>query len=166
MGIHSKYNTLTLQELEIKYPDKRCKLCKQRKNRLEFNSSVSCQDGLGSYCRKCASIKILERRENNLAQYILGQVRCRARTQNIPFNLELSDIQIPTHCPILGIKLQLNKGVKDNSYSIDKIIPELGYVKGNIIIISMRANRIKSDASIEELLKISKFYKKLLGKLK
>ena len=38
-----------------------------------------------------------------------------------------------------------------DSYSLDKIIPELGYVKGNVWIISNKANAIKSNASLEEL---------------
>jgi hypothetical protein len=38
-----------------------------------------------------------------------------------------------------------------NSPSIDRIDPERGYVKGNIKIISFRANQIKSDASHQEL---------------
>lgn len=35
--------------------------------------------------------------------------------------------------------------------SLDKIIPKLGYVKGNVWVVSNKANRIKSNATIEEL---------------
>ena len=35
--------------------------------------------------------------------------------------------------------------------SLDCIIPELGYVPGNVAVISRRANTIKNDATIEEL---------------
>lgn len=42
-----------------------------------------------------------------------------------------------------------------SSPSIDRIIPELGYVRGNIAVISMRANKLKSDATSEELERIS-----------
>lgn len=45
-----------------------------------------------------------------------------------------------------------------NSPSLDKIVPELGYVKGNIVVVSLRANQIKSDATIEELQAVAKFY--------
>lgn len=52
MGIQSKYETLTTKELNNKYPDKRCKGCKERKLRREFYTS-SCIDGLSTYCKKC-----------------------------------------------------------------------------------------------------------------
>lgn len=51
---------------------------------------------------------------------------------------------------------------EDNSPTLDRIIPELGYVKNNIIVISFRANRIKCNATIDELKKITNFYENLL----
>ena len=44
----------------------------------------------------------------------------------------------------------------ENSYSLDKIIPELGYVKGNVWVISNKANMIKSNASLKELQLLTK----------
>ena len=40
--------------------------------------------------------------------------------------------------------------------------PNKGYVKGNIIVVSMRANRIKTDATFDEIRKVADFYEKLL----
>ena len=60
----------------------------------------------------------------------------------------------PTHCPIFGIKFEVGKGQQmrwDASATLDRIRPSLGYVRGNIAVISWRANRIKSDASSMEL---------------
>lgn len=66
---------------------------------------------------------------------------------------------IPSHCPILGIPLFKGKsGGEANSPSLDRIEPELGYVPGNIVVISNRANRLKSDATIDELRAIASFY--------
>ena len=71
---------------------------------------------------------------------------------DIPFDLDESDIFIPTHCPILGIELSFNKKqAKENSPSLDRIIPERGYVKGNCYIISKKANRMKQDNTPETL---------------
>lgn len=87
--------------------------------------------------------------------------RVRARLAEVPFTIEAKDIVIPSHCPILGIPLFQVKGKKgggDNSPSLDRIEPNRGYVPGNIIVISNRANRLKSDASIEELRSIASFY--------
>jgi len=55
-------------------------------------------------------------------------------------------------CPILGIPLIPGIGAQSpNSPSLDRIIPSLGYVKGNIAVISYRANAMKNDATIDEL---------------
>lgn len=92
---------------------------------------------------------------------MLQNARARARISGAPFTLAVEDIIIPTNCPILGIPLFQAKGQRggsDNSPSLDKIKPELGYVPGNVIVISNRANRLKSDASIRELREIASFY--------
>ena len=71
------------------------------------------------------------------------QIRKRSKLNNIPFDLEISDIVIPEVCPYIGMKLTRigGKGRVWTNPSIDKIIPSLGYVKGNIRIISMLANK-------------------------
>lgn len=85
----------------------------------------------------------------------LQQAKQRAKKLNLPFNIKLEDLELPTVCPVLGISMQVNTGhCKENSYSLDRIIPELGYVKGNVAIISYKANTIKNNASIDELEKV------------
>ena len=84
---------------------------------------------------------------------MLKRAQKRAEEKNIIFNLSVDDIHIPEFCPILGIKLIVGKtqGPDDFSPSLDRIIPEKGYTKTNIKIISMRANRMKSNATIQEV---------------
>lgn len=102
-------------------------------------------------------------RKKNTEHTMFLQVRSRARIDGIPFNLELSDFVIPDYCPVLGIKLEKGVGLRaDNSPSIDKIIPALGYTKGNIIIVSWKANRIKTNATVDEILKVGLFYESLI----
>lgn len=82
-------------------------------------------------------------------------VRCRARRLGLPFDLEPYDIVIPECCPVLGIPLQFApKGRTSNTPSIDRRDPAKGYTKDNIKVISWRANRLKSDASLEELFQL------------
>ena len=87
--------------------------------------------------------------------YLKMSAKQRARDKNLPFDLTLDDIIIPEYCPILPwIKIQKNttgKGPCDTSPTLDRIIPELGYVKGNIQVISSRANVLKSNATPKEL---------------
>jgi len=85
--------------------------------------------------------------------------RNRAIRRGIPFDIEISDIVIPVTCPILDIPLLLNletgAGGKDNSFSLDRIDPAKGYVKGNVQVISHKANSMKFTATKEELLKFA-----------
>lgn len=82
----------------------------------------------------------------------------RAKQNGTPFTLTLEDIpEIPERCPVLDIPVVANTiaGPLDSSPSLDRIIPELGYVPGNVRIISNRANRLRGDGTAEELRKIA-----------
>ena len=79
---------------------------------------------------------------------MLGRSRQAAKKLNLPFNLEVEDIVVPEMCPILNEPLKIGTRYAP---SIDRIIPSLGYVKGNVWVISMKANAMKTDATKEEL---------------
>lgn len=81
------------------------------------------------------------------------EARKRARQRNLPFDIEVSDVPIPALCPVLGMQLVWGRGRRqmDDSPTLDRIRPELGYTKNNVWVISWRANRLKSDATLEEL---------------
>lgn len=84
---------------------------------------------------------------------LLIRAKQRASSRGIPFDLEAKDLGlIPLVCPVLGIRLAFNNGrMKRNSPSLDRMKPQLGYVRGNVRVISQRANGLKSDATSEEL---------------
>ena len=83
---------------------------------------------------------------------MLARAKSRAKKNNLPFNIELDDIVIPERCPLLGIKIESTEVRNSpNNPSLDKIIPEKGYIKGNVWVISNRANTLKNDATIKEL---------------
>lgn len=93
----------------------------------------------------------------NYIKQILARTEKRAKYKNIDFNLDESDIIIPKICPILEVPLII--GTKDNyeySPSIDRIDNTKGYIKGNIQIISKKANSMKNSASQKELIKFCK----------
>lgn len=89
----------------------------------------------------------------------------RAKKHGIEFNIEKTNINIRTECPLLGIKLVYGNigSPNGNSASIDRIDSSKGYIRGNVWIISDRANRIKRDASFEEFEKIYLGWKKKLN---
>lgn len=87
--------------------------------------------------------------------------RHRALLHHLPFNIELTDIVVPQYCPVLNIKLdKTHSKSHDDSPSLDRLVPSLGYIKGNVCVISHRANSIKSNATWQELLSVSEWVKK------
>ena len=96
----------------------------------------------------------------NVKRTMLNSARSRAKKKGIPFNLSIDDIDLPDTCPVLGIPLVLGGGFgqRDSSPSLDRVVPAMGYVKGNVIVTSFRANRIKNDATCAELRQVSEFY--------
>ena len=91
--------------------------------------------------------------------------RSRAKRHKIPFTIDPWDIIITENCPVLSIPLirQSGKGApSDNSPTLDKIIPEKGYVKDNIVVVSYKANSMKRNATIEEVMMLAEFYKQYL----
>jgi hypothetical protein len=87
--------------------------------------------------------------------------RAGAKARGLEFTITAADIVIPDLCPVLGIKLEncLGTGGRtDASVSLDRIDNSKGYVPGNVVVVSMRVNRIKSDATPDELKKIAAFY--------
>lgn len=91
---------------------------------------------------------------NNQEKYLLQGAKQRAKKYGVPINITIDDIFIPEFCPYLGVKLVPFSGW--DSPSLDKINPELGYVKGNVQVISTKANTMKSNATHAELIQFAK----------
>ena len=128
-------------------------------------------------CNPCARVISAERRKKILElggtkqdaynyawrsahpeKYLLHSAKARAKKKGWEFNLGESDITIPEFCPVLGIKLTRRMdGDKNSSPSLDRIDSNLGYVKGNVQVISWRANNLKSDGTLEEFIKLVEF---------
>lgn len=80
----------------------------------------------------------------------------RAARYGIPFDLAPSDIVVPEFCPVLGIRLAVLGGQPtDASPSLDRVVPDRGYVRGNVAVISFRANAIKTNATLDELERVT-----------
>lgn len=79
---------------------------------------------------------------------VLTSVKGRAKYRGLPFDLVAADVELPTHCPITKVRLVYGCGVgRKDGPSIDRIRPHLGYVKGNVRVISFLANSLKSDCT-------------------
>lgn len=101
------------------------------------------------------------RRSWSHSKWLFHIGRARARRMNIDWDLQISDITVPFRCPVLGMKLMKNTtSAKNNSATIDRINPKLGYLKANIAVISHLANKIKSNATAEEIKKTYQWLQK------
>jgi len=99
-----------------------------------------------------------ERRSYNLAnpnKLMLIRSRERAKKLGIEHSITLEDIHIPDKCPIFGLHLESSKH-HDCSPSLDRIDSSKGYTPGNVWVISNRANRIKNDATPDELIRLAR----------
>jgi hypothetical protein len=77
----------------------------------------------------------------------------RAEKKHWEFNIEPSDVVIPERCPLLEIELcrSATNATKANAPSLDRLDPVRGYVKGNVWVISLKANTMKNNGTLEEL---------------
>lgn len=99
--------------------------------------------------------------------YLCRQARKRARERGLVATIKPSEIVWPTHCPVLGIKLDYPKrsgqrkdlfGIAAANYpSLDRWDNSLGYVAGNVFVISFRANSLKSNATLAEVTALARY---------
>lgn len=98
---------------------------------------------------------------NNPVQRLMYSCRASAKAKGLDFTIKAQDIVIPLVCPVLGIPILECMGRPGpSSPSVDRIDNSKGYVPGNIVVVSYRANILKRDATKEELRRISEFYSK------
>lgn len=84
--------------------------------------------------------------------------KVNAKRVGYSWDISFGDLTWPTHCPILGIEIDYFAPYRtENSPSFDRIDNSLGYVKGNVHILSWRANRIKNDGTADEHRKIADY---------
>ena len=107
----------------------------------------------------------LKSRESNRIGYALYKAKRRAKEKKVPFDLSAEYLEeiFPKDnlCPVFGLSFEWGGGSdeasRDNSPSLDRIVPELGYVEGNVVWISNRANILKRDATWEELQRVAEW---------
>lgn len=157
LSCSTKYNRLQILQNDIPQNYKKCGKCLKIKEFTKFRKNKNSAFGYCYFCKDCDKQRIYTRDKRKV---LLNAARKRAKDQNLEFNLDIDDIILPIQCPILGIELMFNKhNACDNSYSIDRIESNKGYIKGNIQIISFKANTIKNNASLLEIEKVYLYMK-------
>ncbi len=139
---------------------KKCKVCGKRLPIDCFPSRRGKPGTSENRCKACRKIHRTQRdrrRRDTVmgwAKLLVGRIRCRAKKNNVPFSLTAKMIAAAYPedgvCPVLGMPFNWRDRYIA-APSVDRLIPEKGYIEGNIAIISVRANHIKYNATLEEL---------------
>lgn len=98
-------------------------------------------------------------RDSDYSNSLVAKIKAKSNHKGLDFNLDKLDLEVPTHCEVYGIPLA-RFGPLSHTPQLDRVIPELGYTKGNVRIISGLANRRKQDSHIEDLEKIIGYIKR------
>lgn len=153
----------------------KCDYCKKKFN--FYGGSAHFKRSKTHYCsRHCQGVANNIKQGNRIhgmngtkRYQIWCDVKKRAKLRGIKFELEPQDIpEIPIVCPVLGIKIKANtlSAPLDSSPSLDRINPKIGYVFGNIRIVCNRANRLRQDATLNEINLLLKDAKNIQNKIK
>lgn len=157
---------------------KTCTKCYQELPLSGFSRDRQKLDGYYSSCKRCAGHRVRNTSERNRTnqRYYLGTraryyrenplkylwdvAQKRARKQGYVFSIEVEDIRVFRDkdgnivCPILGVQLDVLTNDGQTGMSLDRIDNALGYIKGNVVVMSRKANRMKGDNTIESLRRI------------
>ena len=156
---------------------KQCSCCKEYKPLAAFTKNKAAKDGLQFKCRSCDQEYQKARRvlnKDHRLQYakayqtnrrkdfeyrlkmLLNASKQRAALKQREHSITLEDIKelypVDGNCPVFGFALEFNNaGFRETSPSIDRIDSSKGYTRDNVQIISWKANRLKSYATVEDL---------------
>lgn len=114
--------------------------------------------------RKTTRLTGADRSKEQFIKQCVRTAKVRSEKLGIPFDITVKDLDVPDVCPIFGTPLVWTNKLSNDTPSMDRLVPSKGYVKGNVTFISMRANRLKSDASVEDLEKILQWMKDSSGR--
>jgi len=146
-----------------------CEECNQSLNLNKFSliEKWNSNSDTKNTCKKC-SIKIRQTEKLNrdwkvdAARLLYKNIKSRCKKIGKEFSIELEDITIPEKCPVFGFDLKReDRQTWMCAPSVDRIDNSKGYIKGNVTVVSRRANILKKDATLEELEQLFNYYKTL-----
>lgn len=131
-------------------------LAKEREARAAFRANHP--DKLREYRRSREKTRV-----RSVKSELVRRARARGRKRGLEATVTMTEISWPTHCPVLGIELDYStpRGSRDaskpNLPTLDRWDNSKGYVAGNVYIISMRANALKSNGTPDELEAVARY---------
>lgn len=141
-----------------------CTTCKVDKSLSDYPPDKRAKDGKQSKCRNCINTWMSAHFRKHPAEQMIRRAKKRAKEMGFEFNLVVEDIlPLPTLCPVFGVPLRISAMTQDPwAHSLDRIDNSKGYIKGNVAVMSYRANRLKNDGSAEDHEIIAAWIRKML----
>lgn len=152
-------------------PEKYGEYLRQQRERTKatWSNKTSEQKRACYQKRSTSEVGHYRRYERKAWRGVICGMKARAAKKGFPFDDTIDvDFMIsiaPTHCPILGIKLERMSRTESNrqaSPSVDRLDPSKGYTRDNIIVVSYLANTIRTNATSDQIIKVGQFYQRLL----
>lgn len=88
----------------------------------------------------------------------VNRAKNRAAYAKVPFDLDEDYLRsIWTGiCPVLGKQIHLYDSGRSDEFAaeLDRFYPHIGYTKGNVNFLSRKINRIKNNATVNELVSL------------
>lgn len=129
-----------------------CTKCREEKPLKDFPPDRRDKKGTQARCRECINRWMKIHYRKNPAWAMWRRAVARAALKGFDCNITFDDLlPLPKKCPVLGISLRASRGPQDpQAYSLDRIENKKGYILGNIIVMSYKANRLKNDGTAQE----------------
>lgn len=152
----------------------KCRSCSETK---EYKLFRKLKYGFSAECLDCINKKDRKRRYSTIEKLLLqraAMLRSRGKARNLPVDVD-GDYLIELFyrqegkCFYTGdiMKWEARKiKLERDTLTVDKIIPEMGYVKGNVVLCTNKANHSKSFLTLDEMKKwMPKWYKMAMNHL-
>ncbi len=155
---------------------RKCSKCEEvkplTKEYFHFRKDKKGNNRFRPFCKECHRIKCRQRYKSrdeetkkkdrerymntpaNLRLY--KEAERRAKKKNQKFDISPSDIIVPEFCPVFS-DILLDSHKLYACPSLDRLDNTKGYIRGNIRVISHKANSIKGFATAEELYRVAKY---------
>jgi len=135
-----------------------CQGCEREKPIEDFPKRKDRSGRRRPYCLECAKKGNRSRyafhRKNNPFRHRCSRAKTRAKALGVSFDLdpEYLENMWTGECPVLGLPINIVTDRSDEmAAELDRFVPELGYVKGNVHWLSRRINRLKNNVTVTEL---------------
>lgn len=161
---HNRQSIFANQPIDmVSETEAKCSKCKEIKSITNFQFGRKGQkfEYKFSYCNDCRRKQVYLNLNNDINKFLsnsFNKLKLRAKKKNIPFSITKKEFIEQYHsqnglCFYTDVEMicEVGNNTQRNTMSVDKIIPQKGYCKGNVVFTTFRINTCKCDLELEEI---------------